>query len=276
MEFYLSASSGCPVEDKVKELGFNRLFSFYADRNHLTEYYNYPDKIFLDSGAFSAVRKKITLNIDDYCSYINAHYKEYATIASLDIIGTGTECSEQNLDNFLYMKDKLVPEAFEKVIPAFHFGEDFKYLERLCKHSSYIALGGIAPVKNTLIRDSWLKRCFEIIPKECKVHLFGVSTLELLDKYWERIYSADSSTWYFSAINGELLSDYGRLIVSENRGFCDKSVIKYIESRGYSFEDVSTDVTARIRFNLDFLNDWLDRREKSSNLYRGFTQISFM
>ena len=151
--------------------------------------------------------------------------------------------------------------------------ENFKYLDRLCKYSPYIAIGGIAPIKATNVRDKFLSECFSIIPKTHKVHLFGVSTLDLLDKYWDRISSADSSTWYFAAINGELLSDYGRLIVSENRNAWDKSVVDYIENQGYSFEAVATDVNERIKFNLDFLKRWLKERETQNSPYRDLTQL---
>lgn len=274
MDFYLSASCKNALEDYIKQSGFNRLFSFYVDKNSLENYFNYPDKVFLDSGAFSAMRKDIPLDIDVYCDFINKYYVHYSVIAALDIIGKTDDCSDKNLDNYKYMGEHLCPDAFSKVIPTFHFGENLKYLERLCNTSSYIALGGIAPVKNTAVRNNFLQECFSIIPKTHKVHLFGVSTLELLDKYWERIYSADSSTWYFAAINGELISDYGRLIVSENRNMWDKQVVNYVERQGYSFEKLSTDVEERIKFNLDFLRRWLNKRETQNNPYRGLTQLN--
>ena len=273
MDFYLSASCRNGLEDYIKQSGFNRLFSFYVDRGSLEKYFNYPAKIFLDSGAFSAMRKDISLNIDEYCGYINKNHSQYATIASLDIIGSSSACSEENLQNYLYMQEHLSKPAFDKVIPTFHYGENFKYLDRLCKYSPYIAIGGIAPIKATNVRDKFLSECFSIIPKTHKVHLFGVSTLDLLDKYWDRISSADSSTWYFAAINGELLSDYGRLIVSENRNAWDKSVVDYIENQGYSFEAVATDVNERIKFNLDFLKRWLKERETQNSPYRDLTQL---
>lgn len=274
MDFYLSASCNNSLEPYIKQLGFNRLFSFYVDRNSLEKYFNYPDKVFLDSGAFSAMRKDISLNIDEYCGYINKNHNQYSVIASLDIIGTSSECSDENLQNYLYMQQHLGSEAFSKVIPTFHFGENFKYLARLCEVTDNIALGGIAPIKTTSIRDGFLRECFSIIPKTHKVHLFGVSTLDLLDKYWDRVSSADSSTWYFAAINGELLSDYGRLIVSENRALYDKSVIDYVEKQGYSFDKVSTSVEERIKFNLDFLKRWLSERETKGNPYTDLTQIN--
>jgi hypothetical protein len=129
-------------------------------------------------------------------------------------------------------------------------------------------------MKNTLVRENFLKECLQIIPKTHKIHLFGVSTLDLLDKYWDNIYSADSSTWYFAAINGEILSDYGRLIVSERRGDSDKFVIKYIEDKGYNFNLISTDVTERIKFNLDFLQDWLEKREHRNYPCNNLSQLN--
>lgn len=274
MDFYLSASCRNGLEDYIKQSGFNRLFSFYVDRGSLEKYFNYPAKIFLDSGAFSAMRKDISLNIDEYCGYINKNHSQYANIASLDIIGSSSACSEENLQNYLYMQEHLSSPAFDKVIPTFHYGENFKYLDRLCKYSPYVAIGGIAPIKATNVRDKFLSECFSIIPKTHKVHLFGVSTLDLLDKYWDRISSADSSTWYFAAINGELLSDYGRLIVSENRGVYDKAVIQYVEDRGFNFNLVASDVTERIKYNLVFLKEWLEKREEKATECSGLNQTN--
>jgi len=274
MNFYLSASCNSPLDDYITELGFNRLFSFYVDRKSLEKYFNYPQKVFLDSGAFSAMRKSISLDIDAYCDFINAHHLSYEAVASLDIIGKTPDCSDKNLENYNYMRTRLNPEAFSKVIPTFHFGENLKYLERLCDNAPYIALGGIAPIKNTGVRDTFLRECFSIIPKSHKVHLFGVSTLELLDKYWDRIYSADSSTWYFAAINGELLSEYGRLIVSETRGLYDPFIINYVENHGYDFEKISNSVEERIRFNLDFMREWLLQREEKKATQPNLTQIN--
>lgn len=272
MNFYLSASCNSPLDDYITELEFNRLFSFYVDKKSLEKYFNYPQKVFLDSGAFSAIRKNVSLDIKSYCDFINKYHSQYSVIAALDIVGTSDECSDDNLKNLLYMKDNLQEGIFSKIVPTFHRGEKFKYLERLCQHSDYIALGGMALMKNTTVRENFLRECFSIIPKSHKIHLFGVSTLELLDKYWDRIYSADSSTWYFAAINGELLSDYGRLIVSENRQLYDSSIIDYVQSMGYSFEKISTTVEERIKFNLDFMRGWLDSRELRHSQHLGFTQ----
>ena len=274
MDFYLSASCNSPLDDYITQLKFNRLFSFYVDRKYLEKYFDYPQKVFLDSGAFSAIRKNVSLDIKAYCDFINQHHSQYYPIAALDIVGTSDECSDDNLKNFLYMKDNLPEDVFSKIVPTFHRGEKFKYLERLCQHSDYIALGGMALMKNTTVRENFLRECFSIIPKSHKVHLFGVSTLELLDKYWDRIYSADSSTWYFAAINGELLSDYGRLIVSENRQLYDSFVVDYVQSNGYSFEKISTTVEERIKFNLDFMRKWLDARENGNSQYSNFMQTN--
>jgi len=272
MNFYLSASCNNSLEPYIKQLGFNRLFSFYVDRNSLEKYFDYPSKVFLDSGAFSAIRKNISLDIDTYCDFILKNHNQYYPIAALDIVGTSDECSDDNLRNFLYMRSKLPEDMFDKVVPTFHRGEKFKYLERLCEHSNYIALGGMALMKNTNVREEFLRECFSIIPKTHKVHLFGVSTLDLLDKYWDRVYSADSSTWYFAAINGEILSEYGRLIVSERRVSGDDLIKNYVESKGYDMNKLSSEVDYRVQFNLDFLFSWLHQRDNYAQTDFRFSQ----
>lgn len=274
MNFYLSASCNNSMEDYIKQLGFNRLFSFYVDRKSLEKYFDYPDKVFLDSGAFSAIRKKVDLDIDAYCDFIIQNHSQYEVIAALDIVGTSDECSDDNLRNLIYMQERLPKEIHYKLVPTFHRGEKFKYLKRLCEYSDYVALGGMALMKNTDVREDFLQECFSVIPEQHKIHLFGVSTLDLLDKYWERIYSADSSTWYFSAINGELISEHGRLIVSERRDDYSVSVKEYVEKQGYDFHLLATDVPSRIKFNLDFLKRWLCEREITDCRYVDLKQMT--
>lgn len=272
MIFYLSASSNSDVEDYIIEKNMNRLFSFYSDKNRLSDYFEHPFYcVFLDSGAFSAYSKGLTLDVKPYCEYLLQHSDKYDVIAALDIIGSSEQCSAQNMENYIYMRDNLPASVLNKVIPTFHYGENFNQLHTICNYCddkggvTYIGIGGIAPIKNTSIRDAFLQECFDIIPSDMKVHLFGVSDLALLNKYYSRVYSADSSTWNFAAINGELISDYGRLIVSNKRTTIDPLVSDYVKTFGYDIKVLSEDVKERKKFNIDYLNHWLSTRTQKSN-----------
>jgi hypothetical protein len=148
----------------------------------------FPD-IFLDSGAYSAMNSKKTINLQEYINFIK-QYQQYIThYASLDVIGN----AEETYKNYRKMK-----ESGLNPIPCFHIGSDFKWLELLCKETNFIALGGMVPhSKNVILLHSWLKKCFSIIPPNTKVHGFGMTNPLLLKIF--PFYSADSTSW----ISGE-------------------------------------------------------------------------
>lgn len=137
--------------------------------------------LFLDSGAFSAWKNGIEINIDDYIQYIqNNHIGKYIV---LDIVGD----PELTYKNLKYMESKgLQP------IPVFHLGSDKKYLEQLVNEGYYyICLGGTVG-SNRNKRIEFFDECFNNFP-DTYFHGLGMTDPQLLLKYpW---FSADSTTW---------------------------------------------------------------------------------
>lgn len=160
-------------------------------------------KVFLDSGAFSAFTKGVTIDLVGYCDYIkrNADIIEVASV--LDGIG----------DPLLTWQNQLAMEAQGvRPLPCFHYGEDERYLEWYISRYEYITLGGMVPIDKTILVD-WLDRIWDRYlvdgagrPK-LKVHGFGLTTANLMVRYpW---YSIDSSSWVQQAANGNVvLTDY--------------------------------------------------------------------
>ncbi len=162
-------------------------------------------KVFLDSGAFSAWTKEAKIDIKKYCSYIKKNddillHEDGQPLASvLDAIGDayGT-----------YVNQKAMEQLGVKPLPCFHYGEDERYLEWYIANYPYITLGGMVAVSTQQLYP-WLDRLFEKYltdgsgrPK-LKVHGFGLTTLELMQRYpW---WSVDSSSWVQIAANGTLL-----------------------------------------------------------------------
>lgn len=172
------------------------------------------DKIslFLDSGAFSAWSKGVDINIQEYIDFIKKHKKYIDVYANLDIIGN----AKATLQN-----QKTMEKAGLLPLPCFHAGEDWNYLHYYVDNYSYIALGGVAQLKQTA--QSWMDSCFNIIcnsqdrmPK-CKVHGFAVTSLRLMFRYpW---YSVDSTSWVMtSRMGGVYVPQYksGQWIYNEN------------------------------------------------------------
>jgi len=164
-----------------------------------------PDEFifFLDSGAFSAWSRGTEIDLDEYIAFIKANIELIEVYACLDAIpgapgrsATSTEreqAAETTWKNYLYMKaEGLDP------LPVFHYGEDFKYLERMLDYGCpYIGVGGLVGIPGTN-RRVWLDRLFARITDDAgmpiiKTHGFGMTSVPLIFRYpW---YSVDSTTW---------------------------------------------------------------------------------
>lgn len=151
----------------------------------LEKWRHVPDfELFIDSGAFSAKTKGVEISIGHYCKYIKE--VKPTQYAALDVIGDAVG-SERNL--------KIMEQEYGlKPIPCYHLCEDYKHLVHMIKDHDYIALGGmVGASKEKLV--SWLDEAWYIIMRdkpELKVHGFGMTTIDILERYpW---YSVDSSS----------------------------------------------------------------------------------
>jgi hypothetical protein len=165
---------------------------------------------FLDSGAYSAWTRGAQIDIDEYIAFIRCNIEHIEVYASLDVIPgrpgrASTEAqrhqaAEQSWANYLYMvRDGLDP------IPVFHYGEDFKYLERMLAFGcTYIGIGGLVSVTGPN-RMSWLDRVFARLTDAgghplVRTHGFGMTSIPLIFRYpW---FSVDSTTWIQVTANG--------------------------------------------------------------------------
>ena len=174
------------------------------------------DKIFLDSGAFSAYTLGVDLDLPTYCDYIQRNadiirVEDGIVIASvLDGIGD----PQLTLDNQNAMEALGV-----RPLPCFHAGEDERYLEHYIKNYEYITLGGMvgSSTKQLMI---WLDRMWDKYLTDgsgrprLKVHGFGITSIPIMERYpW---WSCDSSSWIQSAAYGSvIMPQYGPMSVSE-------------------------------------------------------------
>jgi len=177
------------------------LFYLYYEmgsRHFLTSFwYNYkvepyqklkeahPDcTIMLDSGAFTASVRNESVDLKAYAEFckIVSPYVDY--FVNLDVIYDG-ETSQKNFD---YLHDQGI-----NVIPVYHAGEDIKYLQYYIKKCDYIGLGGLVPyAREPRKLENFIQNALKIIPKDKKVHLFGITTPPVLYRFSDRVYSADS------------------------------------------------------------------------------------
>jgi len=207
MKLYLGV---LPTELKAKDdLGndkykFDKILISYFDFK--TQYSGLQQKIesydtFVDSGAFGAFGRKITLDVFKYMEFIKQN--DIQTYAALDVI-YNPEATRQNFE--IMLAEGLSP------IPTFHYNTDIKELKHYMKYP-YIALGGLVPLASQRKKlEQWLDYCFSYLVKPIKeeglkVHGFGVMNLELLQKY--PFYSVDSTSWKIGLKFGAMYKQQG-------------------------------------------------------------------
>jgi len=143
-------------------------------------------KLFLDSGAFSAMHSGANIDIQAYCDFIKEHGVKFEKIAQLDCIGDW-KGTAKNLD---YMRGQgLNP------IPVFHTNEPFDWLNELLKND-YLCVG----VTGSKLRQpqiiAWLIEVFkrrERINPTCKMHGFALTSAKIMKYFdWD---TCDSTAW---------------------------------------------------------------------------------
>jgi len=145
--------------------------------------------LFLDSGAFSAWTKGITIDLQEYIDFIKKNEQYLEHYAVLDVIGDAEAT---------YKNQKEMERQGLKPIPCFHYGEDFQWLKYYMDKYDYVALGGLVGKPKVELTEH-LDKAWRIIcdtPKnlpKTKIHGFGITSIQFLLRYpW---YSVDSTSW---------------------------------------------------------------------------------
>lgn len=222
-------------------------------------------KVFLDSGAFSAMTMGVQVDIEAYCRYINHNMDIIEVIdgnvcaSVLDSIG-----SAQGTYNNQIKMEKLGVRP----LPCFHYGEDERYLEWYVDNYSHITIGGMVPISTPQLK-LWLDRIWDKyltdengVPK-LKVHGFGLTTIPLMKRYpW---YSVDSSSWVQIAANGGILfeGNWKALSISNNSPsrkvhnqhfntispIQQQAILEHFDKSGYNLERLQDEYLARWAYN---------------------------
>lgn len=143
--------------------------------------------VFADSGAYSAYTCGQPIDVVAYIAWVNRWKHWFKAVAGPDAIGdpvASTSATEKMLGEVVG-----VP-----VLPTFHVGEDWKWLDYWQSKVDYMAFGGMVPyTRQRPLLTAWLKKAFARLVPGMRVHGFGLTTWPLLLAYpW---YSVDSSSW---------------------------------------------------------------------------------
>lgn len=218
------------------------------------------ERIFMDSGAFSAFTKGVTIDIHEYMNFVRRNYDVIDHVAILDAIGDAVKTWQ----NQKYMESNGI-----RPLPCFHFGEDESYLTRYIDNYEYICLGGVAMAGSGAKLIAWLDHLWSkfLTNKDgtarIKVHGFAITSRGIMKRYpW---HSVDSSTWAQASIFGAIEHPtHGRIQVSrespstkiEDRHFqnftsAERAVLvrEFVE-QGFDYTDMACSQAVRCVYNL--------------------------
>jgi len=257
------------LNDREKEIVINTphvldSFHYIKSPRIVNEIRTQGGKVFLDSGAFSAHSLGVVIDINDYANYVIQNrdiirHEDGVCMASvLDGIG----------DDLQTWKNQIELERLgAPCLPCFHFGEDDRYLDWYVRRYPYITIGGLVGKSNPDV-IKWLDRIWEKYlldgsgKPRLKVHAFGVTRIELMERYpW---HSVDSSSWIQYAVYGHIFfPEFGSLTASaKSPGRHDAGrhvttltapeqefVLKRLLEDGFDYERIANVYEARAMFN---------------------------
>lgn len=294
------------TSDEIKKsLGYCQLFAWNLEQSallkwvkFLTENPDHPCKLVVDSGAFSMWSRGKEFNMDEYINFLNSNnvIETAFWVAEADKIPgrfgvdpTPEEVAaapQESWDNYLYMIKRV--KYPKKIVPIFHMGEDFKFLDNMLSYQfedgDFIPYIGISPRNDVHVnfKSTWYDQVWKFIFDRCNelgrdiplTHNFGMTTISLMEQYPSC--SSDSTSWLQSASYGNILIvNNGRIdvvcvsdrqlgspnhILNKSKAL-QEAVEKECQriGKGLTLNDlIYNDPTATLRktFNLYSLHDW--------------------
>lgn len=285
------------LETLIEDENSNILFNYFDGKRVTDKYkqlFNY-NKLFIDSGAFSAWTKGKEVNVDEYIKWINDRsdyiylYGQVDKIPGDRLLGSTPsqvkEAADLTWQNYLYMEQRM--NNPDGLLYTFHVGEPYEFLEKAMEYKNkkgklipYIALGGMVG-KPMPVKRKFLDTCFKIIQKSSnpnvKVHAFGMTSFDILSNY--PITSADSTSWIMCGANGNIMTDTGLITVSEKQSYLkthyshlDKLHQKDFENSimefGFTLNQLSKSRDARMVFNAKYMNKKASCLKQSKNIVK--------
>lgn len=269
MNLYFAGSSHTLSSKWILENNLNRLLSQEINRTEIDKITRmrkegtYHGHILIDSGAFTAHRQGISIDVDEYIEYINGIIDYIDVFAQVDTIPGefGKPKTQEQLlsapklswDNYLYMRDKVKDP--DKLMPIYHQGESIEWLKNMLeatfdgKHIPYI---GISPAndKSQPEKNRFIETCFDIIRSSSnpnvQTHAYGMTNLSALTRF--PFTSADSTSWALNAVNGSIMTPWGPTPLSAqntNSGAFrgrplteQENIRKFIASKGFDLDNM--------------------------------------
>lgn len=232
-------------------------YHYFNTEKHLDAVRRGGEKVFLDSGAYSAFTKGTTIDLRGYVDFIKRNQDIIECASVLDVIGDPMAT---------YANQREMERLGVRALPCYHTGEDPRWCMHYVANYDYITLGGLVGASTKALLN-WLDTVWEKYlidgagrPK-VKVHGFGITSRPAMARYpW---YSLDSAGWVqLSASGGILHPDHGYIYISstspsrkdEGRHFDTYSPIEQkaladeFERIGYTVDELRNNYQARRTF----------------------------
>ena len=289
------------ASDVKKRLGYPQLFAWNAEQKELLSWVAYlkehpecPCKLVVDSGAYSAWSVGKSFDLDEYIDFLNSNdvIEQAFWCAEADVIpgSFGVDPTEEerlnapkhSWENYLYMlKYVKIPK---KIVPIFHQGEDFFYLNQMLEYTfddgDHIPYIGISPRNDVNVKEKqrWYEDVWKYIKESSNpnvlTHNFGMTSLSIMNTYPSC--SSDSTSWLKHASFGKIIiaskNTFKTILVSDRKIYDDEHIynqpeeIKQVVQKicdyighGLTVKDlVENDPVGKFRtiFNLYSLNNW--------------------
>jgi len=186
-------------------------------QDFLTQEVKHTGTLFLDSGAFPAMRKNTDLDVDKYIEFVNTHSGVYEIVAQLDYMPRMHEINQEGMqmksadltwERMVYMLDKV--DEWEKLAYVVHPSEPaemllrraLKYVSPLGRTIKVMGIGLARPDKQQRMH---LISIWDKVAREAnyqgKFHAFGLQDADCLGMS-EYITSCDSSSAIRDQMNG--------------------------------------------------------------------------
>lgn len=300
-DLYLAGGARKDTQEKLHNRGCCKLYSQLTERSCIKNWINYNveadtyHKLFIDSGAFTAWTKGVTLDVEEYINFINTYTEHLELFACVDSIPGRFDrtptieerkaAPQLTWENYLYMRERVKDK--DKLLPTFHLGEDLKALENMLntkldgKYIPYIALGGTvgSPIPQ---KKKWYSTVFKVIKQSknpnVKTHAFGMTSTDILEMY--PFTSADSTSWKMTGVYGYILTEHGQIKVSDRASAEDNTLDKLthkqqddilgrLKELGVTYEQCLVDGDTRAYVNAMYQLDWADNyKYKGNNRYQ--------
>lgn len=277
IDVFFAGQQPTDVNDYILKNNYCRLFSQLDDWKDIIYFVTKiragesKSKLTIDSGAYSAKTRGVTIDLPDYVRKINEIGDCIYNFANLDVIPNSPsptdvyESAKQGWENFMYIQTHC--KYKEKCMFVYHRHDPTEFLDCAIAYYKnnpelkFFALGGLVALNDTFyfVRDVCSKIKCEL--PYIKIHLFGYTRFNKLS-YFD-FDSTDSTTWIQVGGLGYICTPWGTIKLSAKNKFHQDSihslqpdakqvVLDYIEKMGYTVEELENDYKKRMFFNIDY------------------------